>query len=151
MRSRKSSSTWRKVFLGKLRQRHAMHRSLDNNFMCANSVHAVEHALGPAVRAAFHAEQRGAIVKHPGHPCAGGVAVLADGMGRHVLVSGAKRASPAFIVNIGHHRTLARNHPAPGKWVQTKFSHVRSLSKEIVLSAMAHAASNLATATAVIS
>ena len=79
--------------------------------------------------------QRGAIMEYPGHPRAGGVAVLADGMGGHLFVSGAKGAGPAFIVNIRHHRTLACNHPAPSKGVQTQFSHVRSLSIEIGCSA----------------
>jgi hypothetical protein len=107
-----------------------MHRSLDHNFMRANCIHAVEHALGTPLSATFHAEQRGAIVKHSGHPRAGGVTVLANRVGGHMLVSRAKRTNPAFVVNVRHNRALARNHPASSEWVQAKFSHVRSLSKE---------------------
>ena len=44
------------VLLGKLRQRLAVHGSLDHNFMRAYGVHAVKHALGPAVFAAFNKE-----------------------------------------------------------------------------------------------
>ncbi len=112
------------VLDGNLGQGDAVHRSLHDNFVGAYRVHAVEHAFSTPIGAALHSEQRCAIVKDAGQPCAGAIPELTNGGRSHLLVARTERAAPAGIVNVRHHRALARNYPAPGKRIQTKFSHV---------------------------
>jgi hypothetical protein len=61
-----------------------------------------------------------------------------------MLVPGAEGATSARIVDIRHHRALACNYPTSRKWIEPKFSHVRSLSNEMVATRLVVPAKSLA-------
>ena len=82
--------------LGHRRERLVVIRRLDDHFMRTDAVHAIEHALGLPLEAAFHF-QRGELVRHDPKVPAGpvrGAAVLPvrqDLVRRELLTAGAER------------------------------------------------------------
>jgi hypothetical protein len=100
------------LLLGDLSQGHSVLRCFHYDFVCADCVHEVEHALGPAVGVSFHPEERGAIVKDSGCPSPLRVTPFANGGRRQVLVTRAEGAQSALVVSVGHYRALAGHHPA---------------------------------------
>jgi len=96
---------------------------LNHDLVRAYRVHAVKHAHGLPVFRTLDEEDRRAIVKHPGGPCALAVGQFPDSPRGEMLVARAESAIGFCVVEIRHHPPFPTNHPSVTYWIESKLCH----------------------------